>query len=117
MLSAAQTPSPTPSSDREHRRDEHLRERVHRRLPHAQNADRDEHGERRQRRSPPADDEGDGCQAGDRDEPRRLDEEVLERQEDVLDEEVADRLGDAEDERRRVLDVVEPDWICASSQS
>ena len=42
---------PDADDDRQHRRDEHLRERVHRRRPLADDADRREHHERRR---PPA---------------------------------------------------------------
>ena len=76
-------------------------------LPDAHDPDRSEHQERRDRRAHAAQHEGDRCEAPEHDEPRRLHEQQAQRLEEVLEDEVADRLGDAEDERGRILDVVE----------
>ena len=73
----------------------------------ADDPDQREHQEGGDRRAPAADDERDQRDPDQHHGPRRLDEEVPERHEPVLDDVVADPARDLEQERVRVLDVVE----------
>src|SRR5215210_880714 len=81
-----------PERDGDQRRDEDLRGGVHRGLPLADDADRDEHRERDERRAQAAQHPRHEHDARNRQEPRRLDEEGLQRLEQVHDEEVPGRL-------------------------